>query len=496
MRRTGRSVIAILLTVMISVTFMPMFDGTALAANPGGGQEASGDYDITQEVVKLSEDEFKANKEEAIAKVKEECGVIDEDEITIGAPAFDAQEAEPGEEAEDGQAASLEEKAALAETAKEAPAFMETDLKQLPAPESGTFKAQSEGEDTIIGQEDGIVSVSDPDVNNWVTIVGSDLSATEYKDYRYQAVYVGDDVGDLDSAELVVGLNDAQRLSFTTTIDMKNFSVGFHTIYVVVASDEDAGYFTLPYVPTFIYQKLPNRLSNYYTGIHYFTCSYSDSNYYEVGPGEYLDVYMDYKGGSQKNWSDEVYLVEDSYTNYKKAGLKANTAYRVRLMLGKRFTYNGEDFLFTGRQTGFASDSQKILTAYNKPKVKSIKASRVKTIVHKYKVHYANRYYYRVNRRTGYRRLIKVVPLYHTYRYYYTRYRITVKFKKKQKVAGICIRTIQGLYAWKLGDKTKYAQTFKVSGKKKGKRVAVNVQSFRSKVYGGYSKKYRKKVKL
>ena len=71
-----------------------------------------------------------------------------------------------------------------------------------------------------------------------------------------------------------------------------------------------------------------------------------------------------------------------------------------------------------------------------------------------------------------------------------------MKFKKKQGVAGVCIRTIHGLYAWKNGDKKSYSQTFTVRGKKKGKKVSVSVQSYRSKTYGGYSGKYKKKVRV
>ena len=76
-----------------------------------------------------------------------------------------------------------------------------------------------------------------------------------------------------------------------------------------------------------------------------------------------------------------------------------------------------------------------------------------------------------MNRRTGYSRLISITPLYHRYKKTYTKFKVTVKFKKKQGIAGVYIGTLHGLYAYKKGNKKKYSQTFTCTGKKKGKKA-------------------------
>jgi hypothetical protein len=206
---------------------------------------------------------------------------------------------------------------------------------------------------------------------------------------------------------------------------------------------------------------------------------------------------MFYKNG-KKAWTAMNYgpVSESSSSMSKKSGFKANSTVQVRLTYGKKFTYNDKTYLFTGRLTNQYSSTVKVKTAYSKPKIKSIKITKGKLKVQRWKVLYAYRYRYRVNRSTGYRRLISVTPLYHRYKKYYTRFKVTVRFRKKQGIAGVYIGTLHNLYAYKKGNKKVYAQTFTCTGKKRGKKVIVKVKNWRSSIYGGYSKYYKKRVKV
>lgn len=492
MRRKTKRLIAWILTVVTAVAFMPMAGGVVFAAD--------GDYTYDEETVYLSAKEIKAEQKKAEAKAEEKLGIVDDDGLELGVPmdGIDTKGAEAGAPAEAGgaKAGSAEFEAAEAETAKETKGVQQTDLKANPIQE-GTIK---EADGTIIkslGSQDdtGYIQATDPDEYGYVQVTGADLNSI-LPGYAYVAIGVGNELGDMDSIDWDNLIELSGWSHFSQTLDMKKYEVGYHSIWVFLSNGENYLYSEVPKVPTLIYGKpSSNKLKNYYTGIKYFTYQYQCSNYYKAGPGEYLDVCMQYKksGGS---WNTTVYPMQNSYTSYKKGGLKPNTAYNVRLMFGKEFEYGGETYLFAGAQTGYTTSAKTIKTAYKKPKVKSIKATNVRTKVYKYRYRTGTRYTWRVNRRTGQRWLIRTQPVYRTYRYYYTKYKINVKFKKKQGVAGVCIRTIHGLYAWKKGDKKTYSQTFTVRGKKKGKKVTVKVQSYRSKIYGGYSGKYKKKVRL
>ncbi|MBR2548158.1 MAG: hypothetical protein IKF07_08210 [Eubacterium sp.] len=438
-----------ILTLCFTMAFtcIPLFESAVFAA----------DDEIGEKVVELSEDEVKANREKAVAELDAKFGVDN------GIITENDDESAPSEP------------------------VMETDINKKSAVCSGSLsdiKLNDAYDDT--GQ---FIYVSDPDENGSVIVQSADLSETSY---RYTDIYIADDyndVSDLDDLIHITSLTGSDQLQFSKILDMKYFTVGYHTLYVALTDGVETRYAIVKKVPTYIYQKVSNSLSNYYTYITKFTYQYTDSTYYS-NSDEYLTMFMDYrkKGG---NWSEYVYRMDDSYTTYEKKGLKANTTYQVRLMLGKTFTYGGETFTFTGRQTGNASSAKTIKTAYKKPKVKKIDISKVKQYCHKYRVQYAWRIWY--NKRTGV--IVRRKALYHTYRYWYTRFKVTTKFSKKQGVAGIRIDTIHGLGVWKGGNKKSYSQTFTCRGKKKGKKITIRIKSCRSKKYGGWSKTYKKKVR-
>ncbi len=449
-----RKTSVVLFAMVLALELMPLNAFTAYAA----------DDEIVEKVVELSKEEQEENKAKAIAELEDELGIVDEDEVGFE---LNAEE---------------EENEAL----KSQP-FKDSDIKTAPiASENSPNDLTLNGYDEETGQ---LIYVSEPNDSGYVSILSKDISDTGY---TYQNIYIGDDptyISGLSDLTLIGTFSGSDQYSFSKTLDMKQFDVGYHTIYVSVSDGTETRYASVKFVPTYIYESVSNSLDNYYTYIKKFTYKYTGSTYYS-NSGEYLSMYMDYrkKGGE---WSSYVFRMDSSNTTYQEGGLKPNTTYQVRQMLGKTFEYDGETYTFTGRQTGNASPAKTIKTAYKKPKVSKIKISKVKQWCHKYRVQYAWRIWY--NKRTGV--IVKRKALYHTYRYWYTRFKVTVKFKKKQGVSGIRIDTIRGLGVWKNGNKKSYSQTFRVNGKKKGKMVTVKVKSCRNKTYGGWSKYLKKKVR-
>ncbi len=457
MKTTAKRLGILMLAAVMLLTCIPLYEGTAYAE----------DGEIENEIVRLSDEEFEAEKKTAKEKSMKEEGIIDMDAPDEEEDEEDPLPSQPVQDADAGEKPVVSGKA----------------LRSL----------------KLNGYDDTELFVyvdDEPDSTGHVNIYSANLTDSGY---HFTEIRVGDepeDILDEDKKEemLCYELTGDDQNQFAKVLDMKYFDVGYHTVFVGISDGTEVRYAVVRKVPTYIYQKVDNSLSNYYTYQKKFEYRYTDSTYYDVS-GEELTMFLDYKKKGSKNWSTYVYRMDSSYTTYELGGLRAGSTYYVRQMLGKTFTYDGEEYTFTGRMTGYAS-AVTIKTGYTRPKVKSIKITRGKNICHKYKVLYAYRYRYRVNKRTGARRLISVTPLYHVYRYWYTRFRVTVRFRKKQGIAGVHIYTLQGLNVTKKGNKKKYAQTFKCSGKKKGKKVVVSVLNWRSNTYGGYSKKLKKKVKV
>ena len=439
-------VMALILIAVMAIVYMPVLtDPTVHAAS---------DKESVEEVTeKLPEKEVSGNKAKALADLKDELGIEDESNDT--------------EETKDVEVLSASE-------------------ADQTAPRQSKRLLLTKGKKLAATAKFGWFTVSGPNKSGYITISGKALPSG----YTYVGIYVSDEHHDVRvDGDLEVSLSGSA--AFTKKLNMKNFKVGYHTIYVVMSQGENSYYDYVNYVPTYIYKRASNSLKWYYTGKRYFKCYYGGSTYYSYS-GEYLDVFMDYRKGRGK-WSKKVYgpISTSSYTVSKKTGLKAGSTYYARMMYGKKFSYNGQNYVITGRQKGYASRAKKIKTAFKVPKIKKIKITGARTIVHKYRVHYANRIRY--IKSTG--RIISVTPLYHTYRYYYTKYKVNVYLKKKMGIAGVQIKTKAGTVQ-KNGNKRKYVARYSVSGKKKGKRIIVSVRCFRSKTYGGFSRWKKKRVKI
>ena len=427
-----------MLAVVMVLTCFPIYQNPAAYAAEG---------ELEEKVVKLPDEEVKKNMEEAKARSEAEAGVpdlLEEDEQDEELAVLEAKDPE----------ISLKKDDLLDEAKKK------LSMKSL----------------TL--EDDSVITVSKQDSDGYVYVYSSiDMTGTSY---YYVNLYID------DTDYPAVSLNTQSLNGFA--VDLSDYSVGYHTIYVTANLGEGEQFYNdcvVYNVRSEILMKPSNSTSWYNTGTKSISAYYGGSYYYG---GEYLDAYVQYKKGKNGKWSSKIYGPLNTYSTYKKIpkSLKPNTTYYVRMVLAKE-VYNE----LTGKNELFESYSKavKVMTAYKKPKVKKIDISNVKQKLHKYRWQWGWRIWYR----NGIE--VRRKALYHTRKWWTTKYKVTVKFKKKQKIAGIHVYTIQGMNWWLGGNKKSYHKTFTASGKKKGKKVYVGVKSLRSKKYGGWSGKYSKKVR-
>lgn len=433
--------VAIAVALMMAVDLVPVAGSTAVYANSDGK--------IVTKNVYLSPAEIQAERDKAEKAIDEKEGVVDEDNIA---------------------AAPVPEIADPAVTAQ----------GDIGGGYSNAVKESDISNVKIRQDASGMIYVSEPDSAGRVTVTGLTLPQ---EDLEYDAVYVGDDVDSYDNASLEKYFYSDEAKSFSITIDMTEYNVGFHTIWVKLS---DGTYLRAAYVPTFVTKVACNDPDYYYAYSTYFYYKYGGTTYSD------LDIFMDYKKADDPNYSEEVYMIENPDEEYVKDGLEENTSYNVRMMYGRKFEYGGRTWIFTGRQNGCVSEPVVVATGSGKLLVKSVKA-KGKNKVHRYKVWIGWRVWYRNGRE------IKRKKLYRRYKYYTSKFTITVKLKKKQGLAGLYIGTVNGMYAWKKGDKTTYKQKFSRSGKTKGKKISVMIvgaKALNDGYFSGFSEPVKKKIKV
>ena len=453
-----------MLAVIMVVTLMPLIGRHAYAAGEDFDEEKVSSEEAEKVElgkdntldVELSDEEVKEAEEQALEEAKARAGI--DDAVSID----EIEEAvEDEEDKSEELAGGYDEK--LAKPADSGLAIK--DGKNMKLSEDPQPYAYS-------------LTVSEPDSNGFVTVTGYIGDAG----YTFDSLYVGDEKVNFNGGD-VTGLT-----SFTATVDMKNYEVGYHIIYAYLDYDGVPSNYYLykDYVPTYIYGAPSNSQSYYETSVKYFTVYYPGSSY---GYDYDCNVYLDYKMGKGKWKKGYGPVSEYSSSKSKRGGLKANKLIQIRLFYGKQFSYTDKGgytgvYAFTGRQTGKMSRVVKVKTAYKKLKPRSISAYGARYKVTKYRYPYKVRYFTRwgiLFRRTYYK----------TKKLYYTKFKIKVTFKKKPGIAGLYIGT-----HLKKGNKKKYVSNFTVYGKKKGKKVKLTLQSYRSSIYGGYSKLLRTKVRV
>ena len=492
----GRSFV-ILLAVATAVSFLPMMgDAGVYAAEgengaetyyalPGQEGDASG---FIAEGDALTKDELKTELQEqggaaGIAETPVEA-VLQEEPAPDENAANGQKEAATGTEGLSRCGLSRDE-TGLRTMGEEGDVDGDDEGETPPEEPSGTPPEEPPEEPPAEVNPDGVMSVS---VNNSGIAT---LSATMVTpDVYFTEVWVDD--------SWVTDVNRETNIA-AVTFDMKRFPVGFHTVKLFLGSDvyekiEDEGWFMFyDHVPTSIFKKPTLRLADFYTGCSYFI--YKD-NYNSYSYDSDCGVYFDYKRAGKK-WSNGWGPIS-SGANVKRAKLVAASKYYVHTYYAKKTYYTPpkrvdaetdpvtETKVFKGPMTknvGFK-------TAYKKPPVKFIKAKKIKQWCKKYKVRRLSSKIYWRNGYAGWGWYRKVLGT-KTYKYWYTKVKITVTMKKKPGVAGIQIgeKIVKG-------NKKTYSAKFTLAGKKKGKKIKVSVYSYMSTKYGGWSGKTLKKVKV
>jgi len=263
--------------------------------------------------------------------------------------------------------------------------------------------------------------------------------------------------------------------SGSKSLNMKDYSVGLHSIYVTLKNHPNIRVYYSKAVPTYIYSKTSNKLSYFTVGHNYFIYSYGGSSYskdYNCG------IMLEYRKKGSKKWKTG-YGPYSTGTSVKMTKMKSAKKYQVRTYFAKAFTYGGKKYLIKGKDTGKTSKAVTFKTGGNKLKVKSVKITK------------ARQYSRNMTLTTwvyiggfGYPRTT-------TYTYWYTDFKITVKLKKKPGAKGIFIGSKKVS-----GNKKKYTTTMTLSGKQKGKKLKFELCSYQNGTYKGYSKSVFKKVKV
>ena len=280
---------------------------------------------------------------------------------------------------------------------------------------------------------------------------------------------------------------------FTTVIDTKydveeyQYGVGYHELYATLSNGDTIYYDRV--VPASIYEK-PTiaKNSNFFSTGYNYICF---RPYFTVPRDSHTGEYIFGKINIQlydtvtKKWGD-VYGPFDSYQiaktqyftgNPSKGGTKIqpNRKYIVRAFYGKDTTYGGKSYPFVGP---FSNTVTVKTGKSSKPAVKSITVKAVKTK----KVKLIQHAHWDVNG--------KWIPYKESYTWT-TKYKVTVKLKKKPGTTGLIIGSKRVK-----GNKTKYTATFEDPGKLKGKKIKVSICTYNDSATGAYGKVYTKKVKM
>lgn len=466
----------VMLCLIMAVTCFPLYEGAEAFASED-------EYKYEVETIKAPGADPAKLKAEAEGKVKAEANAAD-----IGIIGTD----DPSDDVDVTDEADIEAEGFAGDDVPSLDAGgTEPGSPEVVAPQDEPYVIKAEH--VKFNSKFGLQSSEKPDEGNYSAIINMynngdvKLDASLYEaGWTFGAVWMDEDYNDVDGIYVPEGSTEIHQ-----TFNMKQFDIGYHTLMLSLDyyGNKNVAVISFTKVPRPIYDKPSIQQSDFMTKWNYFTVK---NNGNSCDDDYSCDLYIDIKKGNG-SWVNG-YGPIPSYETRKKSGLSAATQYSVRSYYKKYVTYPYDSVTYSFVSP--YSNTVKIKTAYKKPKVKSIKITKTKVKRHKrkYWTGYVKRWW-RVNLRTGARRLIKTRKIYRTVKWTTTKFKVTVKFKKKQGIRGIYIGTIQGMYAWKKGNKKSYSQTFTASGKKKGKKLKVRVKSWMSDAYGGESGTYSKKVK-
>ena len=505
-----KRLLALLLSVAVGVTFIPLLGGSAYAKDSNGKSEEKTRAFVVNDdgtETEISEEELAELKAGSVSEMPpEDIDVIMADELdeddALGSDA-DADDEDVSDlpdisyDADDPEDAYYEDPDAVyAEDSDENDA--DTDDEDPDQDMDDEDPAAYESSDYMTGIGDAIpeyyedtltahsvetaeVEAAAVDPSQYSVKIDQSgntisLSGTINSPYYFANVFV-------DDADHMVGTVMSTRVS--GSIDLSSFGTGYHTVFMSIAEGNTiVDIIWKQYVKVNTITAKPNYKGNYEVYSKYF-------NIYPFGMGQNTSggkLYLEYKTSKAKKWKRSGYMEANMIQllpsqGYKISGLKAKKKYKTRLRYGTVVTYNaavggdGKDYFFGGPTL----KSKTIKTgASKKPKIKSVRAKATHVKYHKIK-HYG---YY-----TG-------VYLY-TEKFYTYKVKVIVRLKKKPGTKGLFINGV-----WRKGNKKYYTKTFapypNYSAKHPRHRIkfTVTIRSGQSKSYGGYSPKYKKTKKL
>lgn len=308
-------------------------------------------------------------------------------------------------------------------------------------------------------------NVSNPNSNGYVTISGKLKEG-----YFYQLHLDGSCIKTIDNK------------SFSISLDMKQYTVGYHTLFMTFKNDKgefkkdliDAKFF----VPSYFYSAPPNA-KGYYSVYSKYYDFHSINNYYKYGSNyeHYAYPTMEFKVKKKKwsRWKNGGFMEPDSDKWYKFKGLKPGSQFKTRLRYTKSFNYeyldkNGsrisKQFTFRGRYSPVKTF---------KSGVKKLKFKSIRIKPYHVKRHVRKNFYF-----GWFRRYYLGKTVWYTYKY-----KVIIKLKKKPGAKGLLVN---GKYI--KGNKKKYVKYlgYGVTFQKPSKiKIKLAITSYQNKTYGGYS---------
>lgn len=484
-----KKLLAVVLSVVVGVTFIPLLGSSVYAdeitADP---VDVVLDADAGEDADIAADDEAAEEEDGDIVDITQEDGAAVPEENTDTAEA-EADSEEPADA--DADLTDIETDPALSEDTADLNALLAT-LKD----------ASSEG---------FVQLMADSDIFTWsVSVSGkkATVKGTIKKPYKELVTFGGLYMDGLSSAN-----QEGEPLfsdSFTRTIKMSKYDIGYHTLYAVffaaadgtnvydaIANAQQTGNYDNILSTSRAKKKVASKITakpNYSGKFYYVYSKYFEFYPFDFGKNQAGEkLYMEYKIKGAKKWKRSGYMQANAiklYAEqcYKIKKLKPNKIYKTRLRYGRYVTYSkdiggdGKSYFFGGP----VRNTKTIKTGKSKkPAFKSVTVKAVK--VKKHKVKHPAYWYY-----------IGGAAFYHkawTEKYYTYKLKVTVKLKKKPGTKGLWIN---GKFV--KGNKKKYTVTLPGSSysakKPKGKKFKVGICSYQGKSFGGLSPLYHKNKKI